>query len=88
MSDDLLPGRDIAPEPFTGLVERLCQLTTICNVVAEASGDLEHQDLVSLFEQFKGLCMEALAFAGATPEEAAEMSRKVLAGLSFGPRDH
>lgn len=75
---ETLAGRHVDGAPFTGLVERLSRIAVIAHVV-EAQPDAFTRD--ALLEQFAVVATnvaEALAFSGATLDEANAMFSAVL----------
>lgn len=81
----LLPGRMIDDVPYTGLIERLSQIRAIVRVTDETAIDLDKADLLNFIAQIGEIAVEAVAFAGATHEEALGSFNLVLSGASLGP---
>lgn len=82
-----LPGRAIESAPYTGLIERLSQISAVAHVVAETPGEFDAGSLANMIVQIGELATEAVVFAGATQDEALDAFREVIASVSFGPAD-
>lgn len=82
-----LAGRAIETVPYTGLIERLSQITAVAHVVAEAPAEFDTGTLLNIVVQIGELATEAVVFAGATHEEAMDTFQDVIASVSFGPAD-
>lgn len=82
-----LPGREIESAPYTGLIERLSQISAVAHVVGETADEFDAGSLANMIVQIGELATEAVVFAGATQDEAMDAFRQVLASVSFGPAD-
>lgn len=80
-----LPGRRIEDIPYTGLIERLSQISAIAHLTEEMDEHLERTDLLNFIAQIGELVSQAVVFAGATQEEAMTSFKTVLNGTSLGP---
>lgn len=82
-----LPGRAIESVPYTGLIERLSQISAAATIVSEAPSEFDEATLANLIVQIGELATEAVVFAGATQDEALDAFRQVVSSVSFGPAD-
>lgn len=71
-------GRQIEAVPFTGLLERLTQIGLMAGMGTEAEQHLSKAHLVSIIRQIHQASVEAIAFSGATQEEAQQMNRHLM----------
>lgn len=82
-----LPGRTIDAVPYTGLIERLSQISAVAAIVSEAPSDFTAGDLANMIVQVGELATEAVVFAGASEAEATNAFREVLSSVTFGKAD-
>lgn len=78
---DNLKGRMIDDVPYSGLVERLCQITILCRIADDPGIEMTMDDLKGFLAQIAQKGTEALAFAGATREEIKATNEYLISGL-------
>ena len=81
MSDLEIKGQFIDDVPYSGLVERLLQISLVCVVGSESQEHLSKSDLIELLDQISGLTQDALQFSCADIEDIERMNKSILAGM-------
>ena len=82
-----LRGRTIEDGPYTALIDNMNRIAAVAHFVAESPEGFAKGDLLNMIEQMGALAAEAVTFAGATREEAADSLRAVIGGASFASAD-
>lgn len=83
MADYLeFPGRTIEDVPFTGLLESLTIIGLTAAVGIEAEAHLSKEDLVGILKQIQTEQAKAIAFSGASADEAKQLNRHLMKHMS------
>lgn len=81
MSDFEIKGRLIEDVPYTGLIERLLQISLVCGTRKEAQEHLSKSDLVDMLDQVLGLTQDALQFSCGDIEDIERVNKYLLDGM-------
>jgi len=75
--NDLLKGRHLPDEPYTGLVESICALNLSVGVALAGSEQMSREDFIVLLRRLEEASFDALGFCGATETEIRETMRSI-----------